>query len=556
MSPEMKDLLHDAARTPQQPVDADALHARGRRRTARRTAAAGTALALVATLGAVSLIGDDEPDPMVVAGPEPGTDPDGRPTTDPGGRTSPIDAGVDLMWVVDGNGEERSVVLVRPGDGSPQRVIEIDSPEPTRDVIVADDGGGFFWQRSEDEGPASTILHVDAEGRVTEALPAPSDEEVARTRVRHLLVGGGDGRALVARRTGGLPEDTTEQLIEIRPDGTTRDLAAPMPAWESAWSSASGDEVLLVAESSEGTTSAIVVPPRGEPTVVTSRDFGVDGVIADVAATGERGYALVLPAGDGDATLLAIDLAAGEVADELSIPAELLGAETVRDADLHLEGSALVVNRDTGEGFLPPILLDLDDVEYGWTTLDGPPGRAMLARAHRAATTSDSPCATEDDPLRNAAPSGDGLHLYLACDGEGDPSVVYRTDLARASSDPVADARDVLDDLLGDLPDELRARGYSNLGGAVQVGVRSVVLDGARLTVDFALPDSGMGVFSTSHGSAVWHALLAANLLQLDGVGEVALLADGDCERYSQSFEGDGCVVIGADRAPWNPSAD
>lgn len=187
------------------------------------------------------------------------------------------------------------------------------------------------------------------------------------------------------------------------------------------------------------------------------------------------------------------------------------------------------------------------------------PTAAESPAAETAAATS---CAEHDDRV-DAAPSDDGtLDLYLSCD-EGDPfEEVLRTSTdIEETGDPVADARAIIERLFTPLSEELDEQGYTGLTRDVYrgpdqedatIGVGDISFADGTLTIDFDFPATGVGNYSTSAGSMLWHNLVTANLLQLDDVERLELLADGTCEGYSRAFEGRECVVADRASAPWN----
>lgn len=149
--------------------------------------------------------------------------------------------------------------------------------------------------------------------------------------------------------------------------------------------------------------------------------------------------------------------------------------------------------------------------------------------------------------LANAAPSGDGLDLYVPCPDQLDPRVVYRYDTGRPlSGDSAVDAREGLQLLLGDRADR---RWFDPPG--IEVLAVGLMQDGT-LVVDLGFPaTTGVGHLNTSHASALWHAALKGTLLQFSDVTRLELRADGSCQRYARLFEGDGCWRFGKDEAPW-----
>lgn len=84
------------------------------------------------------------------------------------------------------------------------------------------------------------------------------------------------------------------------------------------------------------------------------------------------------------------------------------------------------------------------------------------------------------------------------------------------------------------------------------ISVRDVTFADGTLMVDFDFPATGVGNYSTSAGSMLWHNLIAANLLQLDGVEQLELLAKG---RARTTREPSRPAATPSSSAPASPGA-
>lgn len=543
MSPELKDLLDDAARGPRRPLDVDGIHRRGRRRRAGQAIAAAAVVALVGTVAGVALLDADDPRTNVVVGP-PTTTPTTGGETEFQGRGERLvgaeELGLDVLAVVDSTGEERSALLVTTPDGR-SYTVPVDHPSPSLGAVVPDGAGGAFRQETGVAGGSPPVLHVDAGGDTTVVVAAtPEAGETYR------LVGAGDGSALVTHRIGGTPESANVELLEVRPDGTSAVLRDRVGGWESGLIGAGGIEILFLAQVAESQQTVLISPPDGPPAAVFEGEFGTGPQLIDVAATGRFGFAL-LEAGVTQYELLIVELDSG-VADRVPVDlGPIVGdGEQIEATDLSAAGEHVLVNLRAGDRWLAPRVFD--NTAGTWATLEGPAARSLLARPGPGPEPVASACSTEDAAFAEAPPEPGRLHRYVVCEGDAELARPYRLDLGPATGDPVADAETVLAALFGDLPDESRARGYRNLEPPAGLAY-AVELDGADLELEFGV-DDGFGGYSTSAGSAIWHALLGANLLQLDGVEQVRITLAGDCAAYTARFEGSGCAIL--DTVPWS----
>lgn len=164
-----------------------------------------------------------------------------------------------------------------------------------------------------------------------------------------------------------------------------------------------------------------------------------------------------------------------------------------------------------------------------------------------------------DDHRRNAPPDGDDrarLYLYLGCEGEHDPNVVYRHDATSEPLGPTAfEAGQVLGELTEGLSPDLADRGYHAPALLLRAADSwSVELDGdGTLVIDLVdIDSSDVGNLNTSSASRAWHTALAANMFQFDDISTIEMRVNGSCNAYSTLFDEQGCWRIDREHAPWN----
>lgn len=556
MSSDVRELLHRSARTPTEPVDAEAIHARGRRRRlgSRAGAVGVTALALVGGLLSVGqLAGGDTPAPYIdrvppTPTPVPASEPDGATQS---GRSGVADLGRVVAVARDAPpaGGGGTVVLLAP-DGSGSE-IRLTTPTPSAVTWFPDDRGGVVWQA---DGPSS-IRRATSDGETT--LLAGADAEGLAYR----LVGVQDGgdRVLVERRRGTSPTEATSDLLGVPVDGGAPEVvAAAVGGWESALTHAAALEGALYALDVEASQHTVVDPPDGDPvTVFRGGDATGEYVRGMALGPGSDGFVLVESAAGHpdrpDARLLRIDLADPHVTAEIDVPLQHgIGDRWAVPSDVSVADGHLLVNRDAEGEWLRPLVLDL--ATGAWSELDVV-GRARLGPPPPPTAAPRPACATEDADLADAEPTGDRLYVYLPCTGETGAGVTYRLDTGeRRSGEVEADVRRAIGRLLTAPDPSLRDRGYAAFDRA-GIELRGVALGGdGSLVVDFTFPDDGVGTLSTSHGGMVWHASLLATLLQFEQVTTVELREGGRCEAYPPFFEGGGCWRFDAGEAPWRTS--
>lgn len=553
MSPDLRELLHQSARGPSEPVDPDVIHARGRRRQLGSRAGAA-AVAVVALVGAVVSVGQltsgDTPAPFVDSvrpTPSPSEDTEQEPQTNKL-QVSDLDRVVAVAEDAPSPEGEGRIKLLSP-DGS-ESEIRLATSTPSAVTWFPDDRGGIIWQAPDEA--SSRVLHEASDGQTTVLAEASGEGDVYR------LVGVQDGgvRALVERRTGTTPNDTTADLLAVPLDGDDPEvLAAGVGGWESGISQAAAIELLLYGFSVEASQFAIVDRPDGDPVTVFQGGDATGEYVAGVALDeGQDGFVLIESAAGypdhPDARLLQVDVANGRVTGEIDVPLQQgIGDMWAVPRDVSVAGGHLLINRDAEGEWLRPLILDL--ATGSWAELDVA-GRARLGPPPTPPTPPQHACVTEDADLANAEPAGDRLHVYLPCIDEVEAVVVYRLDTGQLhSGDVEADVRYVIDRLLTAPEPSLRERGYNGFDG-FGIKLRGVAFgrDGA-LVVDFDFPDDGVGHLNTSHAGMVWHTSLLANLFQFDQVATVELHEEGSCEAYASFFEGDGCWRFKTDDAPW-----
>lgn len=558
MSPELKDLLTDAARAPRRVLDVEDIHRRGRRsRTTEVVAAvAGLALVLGGVAVAVDRLGTGTVDAPIVGDPDGGNASE-APTPDPTDvRTiSAADMGADVLLSVDGDDGDGHVMVYGAGGSIDQ--LPIGTAEPSYVAMVADGEGGFSWQPDPerdrdlvpDGGGSPPVLHVTRDGAVNEVVPGTASQSE-----RYRLVGGSGYQLLLEHRMGQGFSDSTADLVEVWARGSDNlptVLAAGVAGWESGIGSAANAEVNLYTVYDAGAAPLIVDWPDRDRVVVWEGGEAAGGDRAmSVAIGGGTGYA-VIDRADGGARLFAIDLHSDlpRVTDAWDVPLDLGGATgDVWPHEVSAFGDFVLVNRWVGAAPIAPIVYETTSGR--WHVFDRD-GRALLA-SPAPEVAEPAACAADDD-LRNAPP-GDGteLWLYATCTSDAEPWTVYRLPTgATRSGDVVADARQALDLMIAGVSSDQADRGYY-ASAPPGLAVRDVAFADGTLVVDFDFSGITMWAFTTTYGSSVWHTGLLANLLQLPGVEVLELRESGSCERYPGYFESEGCFRFRADEdAPW-----
>ena len=201
---------------------------------------------------------------------------------------------------------------------------------------------------------------------------------------------------------------------------------------------------------------------------------------------------------------------------------------------------------------------ELLSIDVGGAALPDEEGEEPSGSGAEDAGTDRQDCLA-DDHLRNAPPDGDDrtqLYLYLGCEGEHDPNVVYRHDATSEPLGPTAfEAGQVLQELTEGLSPDLADRGYRASAQLLRAADSwSVELDGdGILVIDLVdIDSSDVGNLNTSTASRAWHTALAANMFQFDDISTIEMRVNGSCDAYSTLFEGEGCWRIDREHAPWN----
>lgn len=471
---------------------------------------------------------------------------------------SAVGLGDDVLELVDATGSQDPHVVVHHPDGSSTRIpVEADSLSDA--TVVPDDRGGFTWQASYTAGGSPAIVHVDRDGQTSVLVEAGS-----QTSDRYRLVGGdGNVHVLVARTTGTTPDTTTIDLLQVPLDGGPHVVVNDdIAGWEATVQSAAYMDTTIYAVSQEASSllyvdlldqPATALFEGGQPTGQRAVSVGLNG--------NDQAFALIAD-NDGStpsARLLQIGPFDATITDTIDVPLELASdGQPPRATDVSVEGPHVLVNRTNDDGWLAPLIYDLD--ESTWSVLDLT-GRALLAwpSHHEEPDVEDPPCAQHTD-RRNAPPTRDTLDLYLLCVHSGPYTrEVYRLD---ADTEPTGqtsqDARRILQRLFEGPTTQRRDQGYAGLDpntASGTIGIHNVQLDDDTLLVDFDFPPTGVGNYSTSTGMMVWHQLVLSNLMQFPEVDQVELRADGTCETYSSAFEGSGCGPYTHADAPWNRSS-
>lgn len=466
--------------------------------------------------------------------------------------------GDDVLELVDATGSQDPHVLVHHPDGSSTR-IPVHAETLSDATVVPDDRGGFTWQASYTGGRSPAIVHVDHDGQTSVLLEAGSP-----TSERHRLVGGDSNvHVLVARTTGTTPDTTTTDLLQVPLDGGQHVVVNDdIAGWEATVQSAAYVDATIYAVSQEA-SSVLYVDLLDQPTTALFEGGQPAGERAVSVGLNGNGQAFALIA-DSDsvrpsARLLQIDPFDATVTDTVDIPLELASeGQPPWATDVSVEGPHVLVNRANDDGWLAPLVYDLD--ESTWSVLDLT-GRALLAwpSRHEEPDVEDPPCAQHTD-RRNAPPAHDTLDLYLLCVHSGTyTQEVYRLDAdIEPTGQTAQDARRILQRLFEGPTIQRRDQGYAGLDpdtASGTIGIHEVQLDDGTLLVDFDFPSTGVGNYSTSTGMMVWHQLVLSNLMQFPEVDQVELRADGSCETYSSAFEGSGCGPYTHADAPWNRSS-
>lgn len=568
MSHDVRDRLREAARQPTAPVDPDTIHARGRRRQVRARTGMATVAVLALIAGAVSvggLTGDRTPAPFVeespaTPSPTPGTTPSSPTPASPSDAPSPdaVDVSVSSVGI---EGLDRVMAVARDGEEGGNGRIEMLAPDGTTTAVEVgtdrpstitwfpDREGGIVWHH---EPEPSEIVHATVDGEQVLL------EQGEASSIRLVGMQDGGAGALVERRIGATPADTTADLLEVPLDGRPPWLLAEdLLEEDTGLIGAAALELRLYAIGTESVQRVVVDRPDTDDLVpVFEGGASTDEYVRGVAmGAGADGFALIETRGGADvpdARLLRIDLQHAEVVEQIDVPvAAGLEATRVVVGALSAGGDLVLVNRAGEEQrWLRPLVLDLRTGQWAELDVDG------MVRVGPVPRSPEGPapaCVAEDTELANAAPSDDRLHVYLPCTGQAEPGVVYRHDVGQpASGDVEADARTALAALLSTPDPAWQDRGYHGYG-EVGITVNDVTLDGdGGLTVDVALPEDGIGALGTSFAGMAWHTSLLATLFQFPPVESVTLLADGECEDYTMQFESSGCFTADRSQAPWS----
>lgn len=292
-----------------------------------------------------------------------------EPTLPPDGSVTLADLGLAAI-VVDDDGTIRIVSPDRD-----ERVVT-DDVEVPRDVRVVPDGqGGVAWQELDN---TADVWHADAAGEPS-VLLSPAEGELLA------LVGAdptGDG-VLILRTRGSTPDDMTGDLLSVPLDGSEPAVVRDaITAWESGLKSAAvSNDTLLYSLTDAAFEGAFVWPAGGEPVALLeggemtgeyTRGVGIpDATTGVVLVETAAGFP-----DEVGARLLLVDLAAGEVLDEVEVPLQL-GAEdswhVPRDASV--VGSLVLVNRYAEGTWLAPLVHDL--ASGNWAVLEGVGGRTF-----------------------------------------------------------------------------------------------------------------------------------------------------------------------------------
>lgn len=558
MSPDIRETLQGAARSPKLPVDPADLRQRGsRRRTGQLLG--GTALALVVGIAGVTALTGDRPiDRPPVIAPAPSPSPTSTAEPGPAGTdaTSPAEGTVtprmlDASVATAQNGT--ATVTVRHRDGS-ATTHELGDGERTRWYPGLD--GSIWWQDWSDsrfEG-SPPIHHTSVDQEVTMVVAGTRSFEESWQLV-------GDG--LVTHRTGGgNPDTANSDLLRIDREGTTELLVERVGGWESGLSEAVAMETILYSGGGEGSEWVHHVTPEGEITTVIEGGEMNGEDIEGVASIGGGQWAVlvVTPAGFPDlaeARVLIVD-DTGAITQTIDVPVDL-GTSTW-NVPSWISGNAghLLVNRYAEGPYIEALVLNVTTRE--WSVFAEPGLSKFADTASDPDPTPTSTCATEDGDLRNAPP-GDTYWLYWPCEGSPDLFDLYRVEpWSPPNSGPTGGVtvasfvRMHLEAMLeGPSTDALDSGHTSILPSSAGVQVASVTENGdLDLIVDFTIAPGGTGWRNESAASAMWARQLASHLFQLHSVRSVQLRLDGSCDAYSAWFEGDGCTVLTPADAAWN----
>jgi hypothetical protein len=167
----------------------------------------------------------------------------------------------------------------------------------------------------------------------------------------------------------------------------------------------------------------------------------------------------------------------------------------------------------------------------------------------------DAPCGKDEDARNAAPPTGDPkmVGVYLSCKADfalvGTPQqpvyLAMREIPASLTGSATARLEGAVRAYIAGATPEEQSRGYfSAAPTSLAAAIREVRISGNAATLDFSADVSGrMGNLGTSTATDVFVVELAATVFQFEGVDQLTLQVEGDCEGFWRLVERT-CTVI------------
>lgn len=579
MSTDLDTLLRDAGREPTIDLDADAVHARGRRRTVlRRTSvAAASALAMGAVvLGGVAVLSPSTPDLEVTDQPEQsgttstsGTTPESvdellRRGADQGSVTLDVDA-ADVAAITD---SDIAALQWRQSDavfdvtrflaGGGRSTWEVATGTPAGPVVAND---ASVWWLSDDgtlrraapqDGTITDVLGPDGDygwvpvgtvadsDQVIVALSPVTDQSAERRNVLGLVAP--DGTFSDLPIDGGPDVFATGPIVDAHSAREAVVLAVATSDARLVFGARFGDALSLIAEL-----------PRHDVRAGTSFIAGV-GIVGDEIWVVEP----ALPMGEG-MSVRAYPLDGGaEEHTTFEVPTILAEGRWPTGLSVSPSGEVVLLRTSDTTTFEPGTLAVFPGAPDGdpWRavrTLDTP-GILSAIRPEPEDTPDPARCAT--GPYAQELDSQAVDAVWFPCQGTGgDDRLISFFPVERLSGVDFADEEARLEAYLGALfdgpTDAEQALGLEPVVSSDVASLAGVVVDGAAVTVDLA-PGEQVGVLGTSHAGTVFATAVAAAVLQFTAYDRVTITLDGSCQAWVALGDADGCTVLDQGQTPWS----